>query len=296
MSRAPHVPPELRLMPFRGTDVVAAAVLTSSQLRGGGWRRLFPDVYIAADVPLDHRLWCHAALLYARRRVAAVSGLSAAYAWGVDLLGSGDVAVELTVPTGVNMHPRPPYLAVVHAALDQIDVTLAGNLAATSPVRTAFDLGRRLTRVEAVVALDALSHRRLVKPDAVGDYGLAHPSWRGARQLTDVLGLVEPLAESPMESRLRVALIDAGLPRPVAQVEVRDERGRLIGRVDLAYPARRVAIEYEGDHHRGRSTFRADITRGNAMHGAGWTIVRATYADIYPSVDKFAAHVRSLIS
>ncbi|MBG0563224.1 hypothetical protein [Actinoplanes aureus] len=55
-----------------------------------------------------------------------------------------------------------------------------------------------------------------------------------------------------MESRLRLLLVDAGVPPPVPQFEVRDEDGRLIGRVDLAWPARRVAHEYEGDHHRSR--------------------------------------------
>ncbi|MFY1654640.1 hypothetical protein ACN27J_27635 [Solwaraspora sp. WMMB762] len=65
-----------------------------------------------------------------------------------------------------------------------------------------------------------------------------------------------------MESRPRL-LHDAGLPRPVPQHNVAGPRGRFIGRVDLAYPQWRIALEYEGDHHRGRATFRRDVHRYN---------------------------------
>jgi hypothetical protein len=42
--------------------------------------------------------------------------------------------------------------------------------------------------------------------------------------LAEALSLSEPLAESPMETRLRLLLVDAGLPRPVAQHQVSDRR------------------------------------------------------------------------
>ncbi|WFE23794.1 hypothetical protein O7621_11285 [Solwaraspora sp. WMMD937] len=77
---------------------------------------------------------------------------------------------------------------------------------------TAFDLGHTLPRPDAVAAVDALLHRRLL-------------------------------------------LHDAGLPRPVPQHKVADPQGRFIGRVDLAYPQWRIAIEDGGDHHRGRATW-----------------------------------------
>jgi hypothetical protein len=55
-----------------------------------------------------------------------------------------------------------------------------------------------------------------------------------------------------MESRLRLILVFGGLPRPVSQFVVRDRTGMFVARVDLVYPEQRLAIEYEGDHHRGR--------------------------------------------
>ena len=56
--------------------------------------------------------------------------------------------------------------------------------------------------------------------------------------------------------------------------------GIFLGRVDFAYRRARVALEYEGDHHRDRSTFRRDIQRYNAMREADWTIIRVTAADL----------------
>jgi very-short-patch-repair endonuclease len=51
-------------------------------------------------------------------------------------------------------------------------------------------------------------------------------------------------------------------------------------RLDLAYPHLKLGIEYDGDHHRDKITFRRDITRLNGVWAAGWTILRFTADDI----------------
>jgi very-short-patch-repair endonuclease len=173
-----------------------------------------------------------------------------------------------------------PKVRVTHGVLAGNDVVRFGGLPVTSPVRTAFDLGRRRSRVDALVALDALAHRRVAKLPAIAGYAAARPRWPGVSQLRGLLTLAESLAESPMETRLRLLLLDADLPRPTAQHEVRDRRGRLIGRVDLAYPELRVALEYEGDHHRERAHFQRDVGRLNGLRAAGWLVLRFTADDV----------------
>lgn len=88
--------------------------------------------------------------------------------------------------------------------------------------------------------MDALLHRRVVKLPALGSYLDTHNGWPGTAQLREVLTLAEPLSESPMETRLRLVLHDAGLPPLTAQHDVygtHPHRGRVfLGRVDLAYP------------------------------------------------------------
>ena len=99
-----------------------------------------------------------------------------------------------------------------------------------------------------------------------------------------------------METRARLTLVDAGLPRPVAQFEVRDPGGRLVGRVDLAYPDHLIAIEYEGDHHRDRATFRRDIARINALQDLGWPVVRVTADDILLFPAQFVRRIVDLLT
>jgi hypothetical protein len=295
VAAAHHVPRELRLLPFRGSDVIAAG-LTWSQLRGSGWRRLLPDVYVAADVEMDHRLWCYAAITYARSAPGVViSGLSAVALWGVGALPFERAPVELTVPPGLRIASRLPFVRVVCSLLPAGDVVTFGGPPVTSPTRTAFDVACRLPCTDAVASIDALLHRRVVTPDALAAFASSVAGRRGSVRFATALDLAEPLAESPMESRLCVGLVDQGLPRPEAQVEVRDERGRLIARLDLAYRKQKVGIEYDGDHHRERSTFRADVRRLNALAAAGYRVVRVTGADIPHNLPQIADQVRQLL-
>ena len=68
---------------------------------------------------------------------------------------------------------------------------------------------------------------------------------RGAVRMRQAVALSDGRAESPPESRLRVLLALAGIPA-VPQHTVRDGSGQFVARVDLAYPDRRIAIEYDG--------------------------------------------------
>jgi 8-oxo-dGTP pyrophosphatase MutT (NUDIX family) len=88
--------------------------------------------------------------------------------------------------------------------------------------------------------------------------------------------LAEP-AESPMETRLRWLLIEAGLPRPQVQSELRNAEGRFLGRADLDYPSARLIIEYDGANHRDRLV--EDNRRQNALLNAGFKLLRFTVAD-----------------
>jgi len=326
MPRARRIPRELSIGPFSGTRAVAAGLLTRRMLAGRTWRRVLPDVYVPAAVfdADDHRMWCEAVALKLPPG-GAVRGLSAAYLWGVDLLPrDSPVHVDLPPTTRLWRHPR---VAVTHHALEPADITtLFGGIPLTTEVRTGFDLGRGLPRADALAALDALLRHRSFRREALVRYLDAHPGRRGTAQLRELVALAEPLSESPMESRLRLLLHDAGLPRPVPQHEVRTlphasatsatlaasatsatlgappsavrhgTRGRFLARVDLAYPQWRIAIEYEGDHHRERTTFRRDVARYNALRAAGWLVLRFTADDVLRQSGQVVRDVRQAIA
>jgi uncharacterized protein DUF559 len=89
---------------------------------------------------------------------------------------------------------------------------------------------------------------------------------------------IEPLAESPMETRLRMLLVLGGLPRPLAQVEILEADGALAGRLDLYYPAQRLGLEYDGAAH--RESLVEDNRRQNRLLRAGIRLLRFTADDM----------------
>ncbi|MGW4498431.1 DUF559 domain-containing protein [Micromonospora sp. NPDC004336] len=279
MPSAARVPPRLAFQPFRASAAVADGLLTWTMLRGPSWRRLLPDVHVHRDGYRadDHRFWCDAVAL-ALPVGGVIAGRSAAYLWGVDLLAR-DAPVTVLLPRAARMRPHPR-LRAIRSVVPDSDRARFGGLPVTTALRTAFDLGRQAPRDEALVAVDALLHRRLVKLGTLRAYADARPGWPGLSLLREVLALANPLAESPMETRLRLLLLDAGLPPAIAQHDVRDPSGRFVGRVDLAWPALRVAVEYDGDHHRERAHFRQDVARLNALRAAGWVVLRFTADDV----------------
>ena len=93
-----------------------------------------------------------------------------------------------------------------------------------------------------------------------------------------------------METRLRMLLVLARLPRPEVQVSLHDDRGRFLGRPDLLYRKQRLAIEYDGGTHRDRMV--EDNRRQNGLVGAGFRLLRFTAADVYNAPETVAMQVR----
>lgn len=261
-------------------------------MRGKTWRRLFRGVYVHADIPLDHRVWCDAAALLLPEGGAIAEG-SAAFLWGCP----APPEVSVVIPTSATLRPQENLL-VRRSTVDPKDVTDALGLPVTTALRTAFDLARFLPRVEAVIALDTLLHKKQVFPDKLHAYLASRGRWPGVAQARKHMGEADPLAESPMETRLRLLLADAGLPPPVAQHKIyRKVNGRpkFVARVDFAYPDLLIAIEYDGDHHRERTTHRFDQERQNELHVMGWTVLRFHADDVLRRPGELVAKVRAVL-
>jgi Protein of unknown function (DUF559) len=286
------VPRDLSYAPFRGSDAIAAGMLTRRQLQSPRWRRMFRDIYVAAAVRLDHHAWCIAASLMLDGR-GAISGRSAAALFNVDVLARG-APVEVTVPRSMRLLP-PPRMNIMRSALPVGDTQQWAGMLTTTPLRTAFDIARRPPLFEAVVGVDAMLTARLVTRSQLERFGTARKRWPGMRQLHKVLVVCDGGAESPMESRLRLVLIAGGLPWPVTQHEVFDPNGAFVARLDLAYPEFRLGIEYEGDHHRDRYTYQQDLRRINALNACGWTVLRFGAADVYRNPGRVVATVRAAL-
>lgn len=160
--------------------------------------------------------------------------------------------------------------------------------------RATADLLRRLPLAEAVVVADAVQHAHLVDAGVLAAELADQAGLRGIRSARRALELSDPRAESPPESRLRLAFVLAGLA-PVPQYEVRSG-GRLVARVDLAFPAARVAVEYDGRVvHEREDVFRRDRRRQNDLVRAGWTVLRFAAADLRWGAAGAVAQVRAVL-
>ncbi len=75
-------------------------------------------------------------------------------------------------------------------------------------------------------------------------------------------------------------VINAGYPRPRTQIPVYGEYAELVAVLDMGWEDVRIALEYEGDHHRtDRRQFRRDIARFEALPDLGWLVIRVTAED-----------------
>ncbi len=199
--------------PFRGSVAVRRGLLTRGQLYGPRYRRLLPDVYAPVLAELDLAARSRAAYLYVGPRRGVLAGFSAAA-----LLGAGcalrRVPAEVLVPRDVRRHPD---LLVRRGTVIDADVCSADGCRVTTPLRTAWDLARRLPLVAAAVAVDALARRGRFEPAALLTRRSMTPGARSCRALDRVVELSDARAESVMESRLRPNLVLGGLPVPEVQ-------------------------------------------------------------------------------
>ncbi|HWA67458.1 MAG TPA: DUF559 domain-containing protein, partial [Mycobacteriales bacterium] len=287
MPVTPNVPVGLTHCPFTTAEARAAGVTTTA-LAGDEWRHVFREVWVHKSVPDNLTTRIEAAKLVLGQD-GFLCGLTAAWIYGVEVQDRRGLQVWMGRPTGDWRRVRPGCI-VREITVEASDLHVIDEAAITTPVRTAFDCARWLSLTEAVVVVDALCHAGLMGPDDFSAYVRSHRRLRGVRQADWVAQLVEPLTESPMESRLRVLLISAGFDRPVAQYVVTDQTGRFIGRADFAYPERRLIIEYDGAHHWEQR--RADDRRREQMRASGWTVLVASREDYYERPQEFLGRVR----
>lgn len=98
------------------------------------------------------------------------------------------------------------------------------------------------------------------------------------RLLTRALGLSRYGPRSAYETRLRLRLIRHGLPEPEISWVLRDATGAFIAELDLAYPAWKVAVEYDGRvHAEDMRQFARDADRWDAIRECGWQHVRILF-------------------
>jgi very-short-patch-repair endonuclease len=273
VAPTPRIPRELTKGPFTVEQARRHGV-SRAQLLGASWRRLGPACYAwreIADSPMT-RLKA-----VALRLPAAAVFIGSTAAWLHGIYTALWVPIEVAVPR-ISTTSRLVGVAIRRCSIPATETSIRDGLRVTSAVHTVADLACRLPLTDAVALLDVALHRRLVKSGEVLDWANAHIGYRGTQRLRRALDLADPAAESVMETRLRLVLVLAGLPRPRSQVTLRDDFGVFLARPDLCYPDALLAIEYDGATH--RETLVEDNRRQNRLVDAGYRLLRFTAGDV----------------
>ncbi len=255
--------------PFLGTEALTSGALSRRALYAGH-QALYRNVYVPRGAEITAAVRAKAAWLWAGRR-GVLGGVSAAAVLGA-------LWIDSSLPAELyRIGDTTDGILIRRGKLNDDEVSVIEGMAVTTPARTAFDLGRMATLGRAVIHLDALARATRLERTDVRLLTERNRGARGIVQLRQVLDLFDAGAESPQETRTRLALVAAGLPKPQTQIVVRDRFAYPFARIDMGWEEWRVGVEYDGAHHWTDSRQRArDIDRWAELEALGWRIIRVS--------------------
>lgn len=219
---------------------------------------------------------CRAYLPVAPSRFA-FSHVTAARLYGITLPArlEGERALDVAVPLGSS---QPRRRGVTAHRVGELGIRELRDLPLLAPCVVWLQLARWLDVDELVVAGDSLVRRkgRLTDLATLQESVDAAANARGIRACRAALADVRAGTDSAQESRLRLAIVRAGLPEPSIGHRVFRE-GAFVGTPDLAYPVERIAIEYQGHTHwEDEAAVASDIARRELFIRADWRVLEVT--------------------
>lgn len=252
--------------PLIGREAITRGKLTRGQLRAR-YVAVHPGVYLPKGAKPTLAARASAAWLWTGRN-GVISGRAAAALHGAKWVDA-TTPIEIIAEHG----RRRDGVIVREERVGDDEIVSIGELPVTSPARTAFDLARHLPRDAAVVHLDALAAATGVSAADTAPLARRYRGARGVRSADVALDLMDAGAASPQETRLRLTLIDGGLPRPRTQIRVTDGYSEAF--IDMGYDEPRVGLDYEGAHHAtSRGQYVYDIGRAELLDREGWINLR----------------------
>jgi very-short-patch-repair endonuclease len=102
---------------------------------------------------------------------------------------------------------------------------------------------------------------------------------RGRTVLWAAVELLNDRAESRRESHLRVIIVEAGIPGLAVNLPITTSGGYAY-RADLAFPGRKVVVEYQSEYHGDEAQRRKDMTRRSRLEADGWFVIELNADDL----------------
>ncbi|MDR7309757.1 hypothetical protein J2S40_000815 [Nocardioides luteus] len=309
-------PDDVRLMPIRlrrellATGYDDAAILRA--VRSGQWTRARRGAYVNAapfaslDERSKHAVRARAAVKQAKTEVVVSHASEIALypdpipTWGLDLRN-----LHLTRRDGRSGR-KEAGIQQHRGRLAEGDVVRIGDVDVTSPARALLEVTTMATLEVGIVLASCLLHRRLVTMEQlVQRYSGAMDRWPQTLTTDLVLRLADGRLESVAEGRVFHLCFAQSLPMPCPQYEVRDPSGRVVARLDFAWPDLGVWVEFDG-----RVKYQELLREGESVTDVvlrekqrqemiedltGWRCIRLTWADL-ARPEWVAAKIRAAFS
>ncbi|RHW27791.1 hypothetical protein D0Z08_05685 [Nocardioides immobilis] len=227
--------------PFSRADAIAAGI-DPKLLRGSGFRRIFRGVLVDTSVPPTPELRVEAALVPFHASAYA-SHASAARVHRLPIPTLPDEHVTVLDPD----HRRTRSGIRCHVAKTGLVRRVRG-IRVSDYAQTFVELAETLSLVDLVIVGDNLVRKGKVTPEKLIRF-CRDSTLPGAQCALDAARYVREGVDSPMETRLRMLIVLAGLPEPKVNLVIRDEYGHPVRRYDLWYEKSRTLVEYDGRQH-----------------------------------------------
>ncbi len=167
-----------------------------------------------------------------------------------------------------------------HVTIRKRGVVVVRGVPVTDPITTFLQMAGHLSLVELVVLGDAIVRQKRIAPSRLVEAARKSTDYYAAAALRAAL-YVRKGVDSPMETRLRMLIVLAGLPEPVVNVVLVHEDGSWRRRFDLCYPKIKLVVEYNGRHHREAEQSASDRVRAQELAPEGYFILAFEAENIY---------------
>lgn len=165
-------------------------------------------------------------------------------------------------------------------ACEETEAKSLNGVRTSSPLDLFIELAGVLSLVDLVVVGDAMVRLKLFSVTQLQKF-CAGKRWHSRRARRGAQ-YVRAEVDSPMESRLRMLLVLAGLPEPKVNHKIVDNQGRVLRRFDLSYPSVRTIVDYDGRQHaEDPEQWASDIDRREEIDDHDWRLVVVTSRGIF---------------
>ena len=296
MSRSPDDP---RLTPISLRRELIAEGWTdrgiAHQVLSGAWARPRRGAFVngAAWRSLDeagrHEVVVRAVLKQSKTElvVSHVSGLPFVEApvWGLNLSEANVTRSDQKAgrrEAGVRQH---------RGLILPGDVVERHGIRVMHPTRLCLEVTMVAGVEESLVVVNDLLHRELTTPERLQErYARGMAYWEGTVATDVVLRLADARIESVGESRTFYLCWTQRLPIPIPNYKIRDASGRIVARVDFAWPELGLFLEFDGKvkylkYRRKDETVTDAVLREKRREEmicelTGWRCVRLIWSDL----------------